>query len=369
MDLYAHIATNVRRLRQNSEYSLSALAERSGISVSGIKKIESGAHRPTVKTLTALAQAFGVSVFELTCEHESIDAVRFRARKRTLNKRDRRVIIDAVARWIHDYAFLEKITGTSARLDRAPFKGLLRSPEKLAAGFREVFEIGGDLPVCDPCALLERAGIKILFYKTRTGFSGLSVSDGECGDAVIINDSSEISTEHKIFTTFHEVGHLLMHLTGYNAEESEENPQEEAQADTFASYLLMPREAFRAFWGETRGIPFLDRVYKTKQYFRVSYRTVLKRLTDEKLASKDIWITFAQLYNRSTGKDLKGHHEPESIEPENLSRYGFWEDRFARLVFDAGVQEKISISKGAGLLKIPVTEFRNRISRCRAGNL
>ncbi len=367
MTPYAHIAANVRRLRLAARLKQQELAEAAGRSAVCIKKIESGKHMPETSTLMAIAQALGVSVFDLTTKPEPLGAVRFRARKSVLRECERSMILNDVARWFREYAFLEDVTGNVSSLNRAPFAPLRRSPEKLAAKFREVFGIGPDLPICDPCAILEQAGVKIFFYKTRTGFSGLSVSDDKCGDAVIINDSDEISTEHKIFTAFHEIGHLIMHLNGYDAEKTQEDEREEKQANWFASNLLMPRAAFLKEWNDTRGIPFLNRVFKTKQYFRVSYQTVLMRLIDEKLERESIRILFAQQYHRATGGNLRGYHEPYALEPEKLNRYGFWEDRFARLVFDAGVQGKISISKGAELLKIPVTEYRDRVFSARGG--
>ena len=368
MTPYAHIAANVRRLRQAARLTQSALAEASGRSAPCIKKIESGKHLPETSTLMAIAKALGVSVFDLVRKPESLDAVRFRDRKTVLRECERFVILNNVARWFEEYAFLEEVTGTVSHLDRTPFKGVLKSPEKLAVRFREVFGIGRNAPIYDPCALLEQAGIKVFFYQVQAaGFSGLSVSDEKRGDAVIVNDSGDISTEHKIFTAFYEVGHLLMHLTGYKSDECREDPHEESQADEFASYLLMPREAFRTIWNETRGNPFLDRVFRTKQYFRVSYRAVLRRLIDEKIAQEDVWVKFAQMYNRATGENLQGHREPFAMEPEHMNRYGFWDDRFARLVFDAGVKEKITLSKGADLLKIPVTEFRDQVFGVRRG--
>ena len=343
---------------------------------------------PETSTLTAVSQALGVSIFDLVLQAEPIDSVRFRARKSVLSECDRSIILIEVSRWLHEYAFLEEAAGAVSRLNRAPFAHL-RSPEKLAVRFREVFGIDPTVPIYDPCSVLERTGIKVLFYEHRTpgmnrhnspaetgssknpanvrcrgsryGFSGLSVCDERCGEAIIVNGSRGISTEHKIFTAFHELGHLLMHLTDYNSDLKEEDPEEEAQADAFASFLLMPRGAFRSMWSATRGNPLLDRVFRTKQYFRVSYRTVLKRLADEKLAPENIWLTFAQTYKRVSGKNLQGYREPFALEPEMLNRYEFCDDRFTRLVFDAGIREKITVSKGAELLRIPVTEFRDRL--------
>jgi hypothetical protein len=42
----------------------------------------------------------------------------------------------------------------------------------------------------------------------------------------------------------------------------------------------MPKEVFEQEWAETQGLAFVDRVLKVKRIFRVTYRTVLHRLSE-----------------------------------------------------------------------------------------
>lgn len=54
--------------RMEKGYTIRELAEQSGISRAAINKIENGKVSPTIKTLEALAEALGCSVFDLLKE-------------------------------------------------------------------------------------------------------------------------------------------------------------------------------------------------------------------------------------------------------------------------------------------------------------
>lgn len=59
------VARNLRRLRDATGLSLSALARRSGVAKATLSAIEGGDGNPTVATLRSLADALGASMFEL----------------------------------------------------------------------------------------------------------------------------------------------------------------------------------------------------------------------------------------------------------------------------------------------------------------
>ncbi|WP_336966534.1 XRE family transcriptional regulator [Sphingobium aquiterrae] len=72
-DVLAHVAGNVRRLRQAREMSQSALAERSGISRRMIVAVESGEANVSLSSLDRLAEALGVSFAEIVRSPEATD--------------------------------------------------------------------------------------------------------------------------------------------------------------------------------------------------------------------------------------------------------------------------------------------------------
>ncbi|MFI0404585.1 helix-turn-helix domain-containing protein [Actinomadura sp. 3N508] len=64
-DVLAGVGPRLRRLRQDRNVTLTALAELTGISVSTLSRLESGKRRPSLELLLPLAQAHGVPLDEL----------------------------------------------------------------------------------------------------------------------------------------------------------------------------------------------------------------------------------------------------------------------------------------------------------------
>jgi transcriptional regulator with XRE-family HTH domain len=73
------VGPRLRDLRQQREITLSRLSETTGISVSTLSRLESGARRPTLELLLPLARAYQVSLDELVDAPETGDP-RVRAR-------------------------------------------------------------------------------------------------------------------------------------------------------------------------------------------------------------------------------------------------------------------------------------------------
>lgn len=59
------VGPRLKRLRQQRETTLTALAEQTGISVSTLSRLEAGLRRPTLEQLLPLARAYGVTLDEL----------------------------------------------------------------------------------------------------------------------------------------------------------------------------------------------------------------------------------------------------------------------------------------------------------------
>lgn len=72
-DVLAHVAGNLRRLRQEQGISQTALAERSGISRRMIVGLESGDANISLSSLDRLAEALGVSFTEIVRSPEAQD--------------------------------------------------------------------------------------------------------------------------------------------------------------------------------------------------------------------------------------------------------------------------------------------------------
>ena len=120
-------------------------------------------------------------------------------------------------------------------------------------------------------------------------------------------------------------------------------------------------------WKESRGLHWVDSVLRIKKQFKVSYMTVLVRLS-QLLSKPDIGALIAQFrkeYAERYGHQLKDHYEPDSIagpvadtDPQHLDQTDLMEDRFARLVRQAFEKEIISIGRAGEMLGLSLEEMR-----------
>ncbi len=366
----ASIGANISRLRAERKLTQEQLASRAGITRVALGKIERGAVLPRAATLTSLAKSLEVPVKDLVEPVTLLEGVRFRSGKRV---HTREQILAEVAKWLDGYNWLE---GT---LDESRPFGLSRIPKKdgpleAARLAREAAGLNPSEPVRDVCGLLEKCGVKVLLYPTqRESFFGLSVSAQGGGPAVLVNTWERISVERWIFTTAHELGHLLLHPEEFRREESNEPKATEREADAFASEFLMPEVAFDREWADTWGHPLVTRVLKVKRLFRVSYKTVLYRLVSSGRETKSVWAAFQSQHRALFGKTLKSADEPQALErgefawnwrraeePDGLSRHDFVEDRLWWLVRRALEEGVVSLGRAAEIVGLNIEQMRLR---------
>jgi Zn-dependent peptidase ImmA (M78 family)/DNA-binding XRE family transcriptional regulator len=371
------IGANLLRFRVLRGMTQAGIAEAAGISRVAYRNLETGASVPRSETLQTLAKALEVRLQDLVTPVADLRHVRFRSFRR-LNSREE--ILLHVGRWLVGFNDLEEILDERIEYLLRSLAAELayradRSPAEAAALARQWLGLDASEPVHDICGLLEANGIKVLPLRIASdAFFGLSVAEAGGGPAVVVNTWERISVERWIFTAAHELGHLVLHPDDYESDHKEEEESNEKEANLFAAQFLMPREVFEKEWDETYGMAFLDRVLKVKRMFRVSYRTVLYRLSETSRFGPGIWQRFQAEYNRRHGRTLLKEDEPEALaadafratypepsragEPENLSPADFMEDRLLRLVRRAVESDAITLSRGAEILGISLQEMR-----------
>ncbi len=369
------LSSNLRRLREAKGLSQDALAEAAGLSRAGYRNLEAGESEPRAATVMALARALDTSPADLIRAAPPLPPARFRSAKRL---KEREQLLIRVARELEAYAQLEEVVrDQTARFDADAYDPGAGSPieraSSAAAKVRQAFGLTDGEPVRDICGLLEGNGIKVLRLPIATeGFFGLSVIDHPWGPAVAVNVWDRITVERWIFTAAHELGHLVLHHADFDANCSDEVPENEKEADLFAACFLMPKQAFLDEWEQASGLPLFDRVLKVKRVFRVSYRTVLHRLGE--LGYPNVWPRFVAQAQRQTGRRLLRTDEPAPMdaaefqagvgaaparrEPDQLTGSDFMVDRRQRLVRKAFQGELISMGRAAEILGLSLPEMR-----------
>jgi Zn-dependent peptidase ImmA (M78 family)/transcriptional regulator with XRE-family HTH domain len=358
------LSANIRRIRNANGLSQKSLADASGISLPAIKNIESAKNEPRLHSLQAIARALKVNIQDLFLNIRILKTVRFRSRKQMQNREN---ILADIGRRLDDYNFLEETLNekVSFKLRETGKRCSSKEIEKAACICRRNICLNENEPIRDICGLFEHAGIKMFSVKMASdGFFGLSVGDDDGGPAVVVNTWDRISVERQIFSAAHELGHLMLHKEAYDVNTVEENKMEEQQADLFAGYFLLPDEGFLKEWEEAAGLHPVDRVFKVKHIFHVSYKVVLMRLLTNGKVDKSIWQKFNLSYSKRYGRKLLYKEEPmriESAEPFGLDKFVFYEDRFSKLVRQALEADKISLGRGAELLKKSISELQELI--------
>ncbi len=355
------LVQNMKRLRNAKGLSQQALADAACLSLPTIKNLERGKNEPRMRTIQAVARALDVKVLMLFQPVRELRTIRFRSAKKMRNREN---ILAEVARWLDDFNFLEKTMNKQIPFSLKEVRTQCSSDRLAeAAGLcREKLGLKPDEPIYDICGLLEKAGVKVFpIPMASDGFFGLSVREEDGGPGVVVNIWERISVERRIFSAAHELGHLMLHPEAYDVSMIEENKEEEREADRFAGHFLMPNEGFWKEWNEASGLHFVDRVFKVKRIFRVSYKTVLSRLLEDKAVDSNIWRKFNTAYHKRFNRKLSFKEEPmgiDSAEPFGMMRFDFYEDRFSRLAREALEEDKISISRGAEILRIGIEEMQ-----------
>lgn len=357
------IAVNLKRLRTIRGLNQDEIASKSGLSRMAYSSIEKGKAEPRVSNLQKIADVLNVGIQEIIAPVPNIISLRFRSKNTlTAKEKNRReqIVID-VAFWLQDFNELENALNSKKDFKLKDLIQKTKDPKKMAMMARKELELEQDEPIVDLCGLLEsKAGIKIKFFNSDLNkCNGLSLFDSDDTPAIGVNVSESISVERQIFTLAHELAHLLLHKNSYKSKEVNEPAQQEKEADVFASYFLMPQEAFRKSWEENKGLHWIDNVLHTKRYYKVSYMTVLKRFIDEGAVSdaKSLYQSFYVGYQEKYKKSLKNHREPNS-----LDKVDFFEDRLSLLVRQAFESEKITFNRASEILKVDVEAMRDRVN-------
>lgn len=375
-----HLAANLRRIRLGQNLSQQDVATRAGLTRVAYHRIEAGNAQPKPTTVKALVKALGVTQADLSVESRPLVGVRFRSFKK-LTSRDS--ILAALQRRLEDLRELELAVGEHAAFRladiQAPGSGVARA-EAAALAVRQRLSLSATDPVRDICGLVEDAGATVLTVEIHSdAFFGLSVAPAEDrGAAVLVNVAEHISRERCIFTTAHELGHLVLHGSDYRDDTDAEDDAHEAEANTFASHLLMPAAAFEREWQKNAGLGLVERVLEVKRCFGVSYMTILYRL--RQLGHEDIFDRFRAIYREQHGVALGITDEPARIpakgfrsasydravpvenfkagEPEAMKQPRTLEYRVHRLVRMAVDDKAIKLSRAAEILGLTLEDMR-----------
>lgn len=355
-----YIGENIKRIRLAKGINQSKIIELAKLSRVGYINIEKGESIPNTSTLINIANALDTNINEILSEPIKLNSLRYRVNKIKDTKEKSKMLQDEIklAKWLADYTFLEVLLNEKMSY---LFEDLIdNNPITAAYRVREILKLSENEPIYDIISLLESAGIKVYLYKSQLKQScGMSLNAKDGAYVVAVNIKDNYHIERQLFTAAHELGHLILHNDSYNINENIENENEEAEANSFASHFLMPNNLFNQKILETKGKHWIDRILHVKAFFKVSYKTVLRRLIDNNLADNSIYQRFNIDFKKLYQHDLKDHFEPFAIrEKLTYSENDYPALRFNRLVKAAFDRDLITFSKAADMLDISIEDFK-----------
>ncbi len=309
------LGRNLRRFMKLKNISIQQLANDSDLGTATLSNILNNKTKPGLATTEKIANALSVSANELFQDVPKLKTLKYRTNKITAREIPELDYLQMnIAFWLQDYAKLEQQLNDTKEFsfNTININDPKEAAERVRQYFNDEFGIPENAPLVDLIQIIEKCGIKL--YILPFGFKqtfGMSVGKIDNGPAIIVNNDSTLSTERKRFTIAHELGHIILHCKMYQDTEQTENDEMEKEADIFAAEVLMSTEAFIEQWNACTALNFVDTVLKVKQYFGVSYLTVLHRLCDI-TGRKDLYKEFCIKYKQQTGHDLKNHYEPYS---------------------------------------------------------
>jgi Zn-dependent peptidase ImmA (M78 family) len=120
--------------------------------------------------------------------------------------------------------------------------------------------------------------VSIVFFYTEENLSGSSIKTGN-QNIIFINSRHPLGRQR--FTLAHEIYHLKYDQDFVNCDIDHGNDEVEAQADQFASYLLMSNGALFNYEMDNDIKEWnLDKIIQAEQYFQISHKAMLRRLKE-----------------------------------------------------------------------------------------
>jgi Zn-dependent peptidase ImmA (M78 family) len=349
-----------RRIRQGREMlglSLRALADQmeGALSHGALNKYENGAMAPGSQALIHLSRALKqpIDYFFREFEAQWTREPCFRRRVSKLGVREKNSILERSLDYFERYREIEAIMG-----ERIPFENPLpSSPAKSEAEIstraeqlRKKWNLGTD-PLPNVQELMELKGIKV--YEIDTGneaFDGLfSLVNGE--PVVVIASWLNRVVPRKRMTEVHELAHVLLHLP-----EGLDEAEEEKLVNRFAGELLLPEEPFKQFWGARRKAISMGELLQMKAFFGASIMAIVYRARQLDLISKAAADAF-WLYVNKEGWRTNGEPGDDLVKGIKAN------NRFQQLVLRGVMEQKISESRGAAMLKCGIEELRSQLKQ------
>lgn len=343
------VSIRIKNARVQNQLSLQQVADYLGVSKQMVSKYEKGKTLPGSEKLIALGKLFQQKVDYFFRQPEvQLGEINFRKRGKFGVKKVN-AIKEELRIKIENYLLIENICHLEtafinpiAALSVQSKKDIIKAVEYLRAAWC----IGND-PIYNVIALLEDHEVKVIeVNEDAMQFDGLATQIDEKYFVIVINKQMPI--ERKRFTLLHELGHLLLNLTGKSEKEIEK------YCNWFASEMLLSEENLKIEFGKYRSSINIEELKNVQLKYGISIGAMMYKLSEEGIISAEKTLRFYKSLhtNPSFKKDMEASRFKGN---ESSSRY-------ENLIYRALSEESISISKASSLLHTDMDQLRRDLS-------
>lgn len=343
-------AERFKSARLLNGYSLQGLADALGNKVSkqAIHKYEKGEVIPDSEMLSMLSEALNVRpdyfFRKLTVELGSIE---YRKLKKMPAKEERK-IIEQTREYLSRYLELEEILGITYSFSNplADFSAIsnYEQVDDAAMQLREAWDLGTG-PIFNIPELLEDKHIKVVAIDADVAFDGLQTWVNGNIPVIAYNKNISGKLDRVRFTLLHELGHLLLKFD----EQLTENEKEKL-CHQFAGSMLLPKNILREELGNHRARLSVIEIGNIKKQYGVSMQALVYRANILGIVNDHYTSQFFNMMKQM------GWRKEEPIAYEGVEK----SNRFDQLLYRALAEELISMSKGAALKNMKLSEFRSQ---------
>lgn len=241
------------------------VAKRAGIAQATLSKYENGTIEVSEDHLAKLAAALGFPPSFFRQQDRAFGSMCFSHRKRqSLQVRQLKQIhakfnvnLLQIRRMLQSVEIDNSLTFPAMPLDE------YETPEEVARALRAAWRMAPG-PVRNLTAIIESSGGIIFMLPLETDkFDALSLWAPKMPPVLFVNE--KFPGDRLRFNLAHEVGHLIMHAVP--------SPNQEEEADRFASEFLMPADEIRPYLSRLT----FDRLATLKSYWKVSMQALIRR--------------------------------------------------------------------------------------------
>ncbi len=330
----AFVSGRLTEAREARGYTITGLAEATGIAKQSLSNYEHGKRALGPRVLARLAEALSLPVhFFLRPVHQcDSNPIFFRSlaattkRSRTVASRKLDWLIEIVD---HLAEFVELLPVDIPNYDLGPDPGGVSEDkiERIAAMCRQTLGLGNG-PISNVVRLLENHGVIVI--RETLGTSNLDAFSkwSAAGIPLVILNADKDSAVRSRMDAAHEIGHLVLHRSVMKLGSYFKDVEQ--QAFRFASAFLLPADSFTKDFAR----PSLDTFRFLKEKWRVSITAMIMRCLDLQILGPEEARTFWVRYNE------RGWRRREPLDDQLPIEVPVFIQRCIDLIIDEGLQSK-----------------------------